>query len=136
MKNQIKENTRSLKMAFIAVATATVIGFGAAPAQAFTSAPGSTAVATQVTDGAIEQAGFRRHKGFRNHRGGRHSFHRSNRGFHGGHRFRGNRYGSYRGGHSSHGFAKKHSYRGHNFHNKHRGHGYNHGVKIGIFGLR
>lgn len=124
MKNQIKTNTRSFKKALIAVATASVVGLSAMPAQAFTSAPNPATAAAQ-TNSVIELAGFRSHRGHRRgHSFKRHSGHRSH---YGAKKFHSKRYGSFNRGSSSHRFARK---------NNHRGHGYNHGVKINLFGLR
>lgn len=121
--------TNTVKTTVIALAAATLLGFGAAPAQAFAPVSQSVTGIADVSTTNIQETRFRGHRGFRSRgfRGGR-SF--RGRGFRGNRGFRSSR--SFRG----HGFHKK-SFKKHRFHRRSfKGHGFHHGFHGGFLGVR
>lgn len=120
--------TNKIKTTVIALATATLLGFGAAPAQAFAPVSQSVAGITDASTTNVQEARFRGGRSFRG------------RGFRGSRGFRGNRGFRNRGFRSSRSFRggsfHKKSFKKHGFHrNSFRGHGFRHGHG-GFLGVR
>jgi len=131
MTKQTKTTYRTVQQGFIALATAALVGFSSAPAQAFTAAAHAPTAIAGLETAAVQDVRFRGGRGFRSRgfRGGR-GF---NRGFRGrGFRSRGFRSRGFNRGFRSRGFNRGFGHR------SFKGHGFHHGLhfKGGFLGPR